>query len=89
VKGAVLETCGKARKVKADVVVTNPTHLAVAIRYFPERIVGVLDLTREILGAFGFYDYQIYLSTRPEKAIGEPARWVEAENSLRRALALR
>ena len=47
---------------------------------------GVLDLTFELLEAFGFADYDIYLSTRPEKAVGDPELWDHATQSLRRAL---
>ncbi len=53
------------------------------------EIIGVLNLTEEILGAFGFNDYHIYLSTRPEKAIGEPHQWEKAEDSLRKAMAVK
>jgi threonyl-tRNA synthetase len=50
---------------------------------------GVLDLTFEILQAFGFSDYQISLSTRPEKHVGDPAMWEHATESLRNALVQR
>ena len=50
------------------------------------EIGGVLDLTFELLEAFGFADYSISLSTRPEKAVGEQALWDHATQSLRRAL---
>jgi threonyl-tRNA synthetase len=35
-----------------------------------DEIVGVLELTETILGKFGFADYEIMLSTRPEKRYG-------------------
>ena len=47
---------------------------------------GVLELTFELLKDFGFADYSISLSTRPEKAVGEQALWDHATQSLRRAL---
>lgn len=50
---------------------------------------GVLDLTFEILSAFGFTDYQISLSTRPEKYVGELALWDHATSSLESALQSR
>jgi threonyl-tRNA synthetase len=39
-----------------------------------------------ILKSFGFSNFDVYLSTRPEKAIGDPADWVKAEHGLRLAL---
>ena len=51
-----------------------------------EEVVGVLDFTFDLLGAFGFTDFEIYLSTKPEKAVGDDASWDHATESLRRAL---
>ena len=51
-----------------------------------DEVLGVIDLTLEIMGAFGFSDYQVYLSTRPEKAMGDQVSWDRAEAALRRAL---
>ena len=50
---------------------------------------GVLDLTFELLDAFGFADYAISLSTRPEKYVGDPEMWEHATHSLRLALEQR
>ena len=50
---------------------------------------GVLDLTFDLLGAFGFADYGISLSNRPEKYVGDPEMWDHATNSLRSALEQR
>ena len=50
------------------------------------EIGGVLDLTFEILQAFGFSEYHISLSTRPEKFVGEPDAWEHATASLKNAL---
>ena len=49
----------------------------------------VLDLTFEIMAAFGFEDYDIMLSTRPEKYVGDPEMWDHATESLRQALVER
>ena len=51
-----------------------------------EEVIGVLDFTFDLLSAFGFTDYEIYLSTKPEKAVGADADWEHATESLRRAL---
>ena len=50
---------------------------------------GVLDLTFELLNSFGFADYSISLSTRPEKYVGDPEMWDHATHSLRLALEQR
>ena len=50
------------------------------------EIFGVLDLTLFILKAFGFEEYEIYLSTRPERYAGSLEGWERAEASLRQAL---
>ncbi|KAB2637090.1 threonine--tRNA ligase, partial [Pyrus ussuriensis x Pyrus communis] len=36
---------------------------------------GVLDLTEELLLQFGFIKYEVNLSTRPEKAVGDDDLW--------------
>jgi threonyl-tRNA synthetase len=51
-----------------------------------DEVVGVLDFTFDLLGAFGFTEFEIYLSTKPEKAVGDDASWEHATESLRRAL---
>ena len=54
-----------------------------------DEVGGVLDLTFELLDAFGFKDYSIFLSTRPESYAGELDMWDHATESLRRALESR
>jgi len=51
-----------------------------------DEIVGVLDLTEEILTRFGFNKYQVMLSTRPEKSVGGDDIWDAATAALRAAL---
>lgn len=51
------------------------------------EIIGVLDLTLELLSAFGFKDFDINLSTKPEDAVGSDAIWEHATAALRAALA--
>ncbi len=51
-----------------------------------DEILRVLRFSISILNAFGFEDIQAYLSTRPEKAVGEPERWEQAQASLQRAI---
>ncbi len=50
------------------------------------EVLRVLRFSLAMLRAFGFEDFQAYLSTRPEKAVGDPARWEQAQASLKRAI---
>ncbi|CAL2249214.1 unnamed protein product [Prunus armeniaca] len=51
-----------------------------------DEIRGVLDLTEELLLQFGFSKYEVNLSTRPEKSVGDDDIWVKATSALRDAL---
>lgn len=51
-----------------------------------DEIRGVLDLTEDILLQFGFRKYEVNLSTRPEKAVGDDNIWERATSALRDAL---
>jgi threonyl-tRNA synthetase len=50
------------------------------------EILKVLDFTTTVLGAFGFSQYEIYLSTRPEKYVGTLDKWEMATSALEGAL---
>ncbi len=54
-----------------------------------EEVLGVLDMTFELLDTFGFTDYAVSLSTRPEKFVGPPEMWEHASQSLAHALEAR
>lgn len=54
-----------------------------------EEILNVLDFTILILKTFGFENYDIYLSTRPEKYVGTSENWERATNALKRALDIK
>ena len=51
-----------------------------------EEISRVLDFTLYILRTFGFTEYEIYLSTLPEKFVGEIENWDKATEALKYAL---
>lgn len=51
-----------------------------------DEILGVLNLTITFLRTFGFDDYEIYLSTRPEKFVGEEDDWDMATEAIKDAL---
>ena len=47
-----------------------------------DEIRGVLDLVESILSKFGFSDYEVMLSTRPEKSVGTDEIWDAATEAL-------
>ena len=51
-----------------------------------EEIFNILNLNLHILQTFGFSDYDIYLSTRPEKYVGSDENWLRATEALKLAL---
>ncbi|MDD3366298.1 MAG: threonine--tRNA ligase, partial [Sphaerochaetaceae bacterium] len=51
-----------------------------------EEIREVLRFSLFMLRSFGFEEIGAYLSTRPEKSVGEPERWDAATESLRKAI---
>ncbi|MFH1282752.1 MAG: threonine--tRNA ligase [bacterium] len=50
------------------------------------EIVNVIKFTVKLLKRFGFNDYKIMVSTRPEKFVGSLDLWEKAESALKRAL---
>jgi threonyl-tRNA synthetase len=52
----------------------------------PAEIDFTLDFCLDMLRAFGFDDFKAYLSTQPEKAVGDPDHWREAEAALEASL---
>ena len=54
-----------------------------------DEILRVLDFVTNILRTFGFDRYDIYLSTKPEKASGSDEQWEVATEALRKALESR
>ncbi|MCF2136547.1 MAG: threonine--tRNA ligase [Candidatus Thorarchaeota archaeon] len=51
-----------------------------------EEIINILNLNLEILRTCGFSEYDIYLSTKPEKYVGTDENWERATEALRSAL---
>ncbi|MBI3626118.1 MAG: threonine--tRNA ligase [Candidatus Rokubacteria bacterium] len=52
------------------------------------EITGVLEIVQLLYGAFGF-EPRFFLSTKPDKGMGDPALWEQAETALREALVKR
>jgi len=66
----------------------DDAHIFCTPEQVDDEILRVLRFSINILRAFGFSEYEVMLSTRPEKFIGEPARWEQAQAALRRALEI-
>ena len=64
----------------------DDAHIFCRPEQIEEEVQGVLDLTTYFLGKFGFNDFQVYLSTRPEKYVGEKEIWDKATTALKNAL---
>ena len=65
----------------------DDAHLFCRPDQMPEEIDRVLEFSLNLLRAFGFQDFQAYLSTRnPDKAAGEPEQWEAPTQALQLAL---
>ena len=51
-----------------------------------EEIFNILNLNLLILKTFGFSEYDVYLSTRPDKSVGSDDNWEQATGALKQAL---
>lgn len=65
----------------------DDAHIFCRFDQLEEEIVGVLDLAFFMMDTFGFANYEVLLSTRPEKYAGTIQNWEEATQTLARALA--
>jgi len=64
----------------------DDAHIFCTPEQLEDEIVAVLELTEEILSKFGFDDYELMLSTRPDKAVGSDEIWTKATAALKGAL---
>ncbi len=64
----------------------DDAHLFCRPSQIEEEIVKVLDLILFILKSFGFNEYKVYLSTRPDKFVGSEEGWGKATSALKQAL---
>lgn len=51
-----------------------------------EEIEKVIELTLSVLKTYGFTEYDVMLSTRPEKFVGSVSGWEKAEQALKKSL---
>jgi len=64
----------------------DDAHIFCSPEQIESEIISVIELTFEIYQAFGFEDFHIELSTKPEKHIGSDQIWETATNALEEAL---
>ncbi|MBI2652351.1 threonine--tRNA ligase, partial [Candidatus Woesearchaeota archaeon] len=77
----VLVGLTRVRKMSQD-----DAHIFVAPEQIEEEIYRVLDFTNYIYKEIFDFEYEVELSTRPDKFIGELEDWNKAEESLKKAL---
>ncbi|XP_029573976.1 threonine--tRNA ligase 1, cytoplasmic [Salmo trutta] len=63
----------------------DDAHIFCTMDQIEEEIKGCLDFLRTVYDCFGF-SFKLNLSTRPEKFLGEPAVWDQAEKQLENSL---
>lgn len=64
----------------------DDAHLFVRPDQLNDEVKGVLDFIRYMIETFGFKKYNIYLSTKPEHAIGSDESWTAATAALKTSL---
>lgn len=64
----------------------DDAHIFCLPEQLSEELVKIVEFGVRMLKTFGFTDYDIYLSTRPEKYIGTPQIWEKATKALKYAL---
>jgi threonyl-tRNA synthetase len=66
----------------------DDSHIFCTREQVVDEVGGVIDLALHMANVFG-YGFEVYLGTRPEKAIGDEETWNEAIDKLKEALASR
>lgn len=64
----------------------DDAHLFVTPSQLSEEIAKVMNFVVGMFRVFGFHEYQIYLSTRPEKSVGSDENWKTATEALENTL---
>ncbi|MBU3964499.1 threonine--tRNA ligase [Patescibacteria group bacterium] len=80
-KSGVLHGLARVRGFTQD-----DAHIFCTPEQLSEELFKTIKLAMKMLGDFGFKDYQIYLSTQPEKYVGTNEIWNKATKSLKYAL---
>ncbi len=64
----------------------DDAHLFVTPEQMDDEIIEVLRFSLYMLHSFGFQDIHAYISTKPEKSVGEPEKWEAATAALKKAV---
>ncbi|MFN3870799.1 MAG: threonine--tRNA ligase [Aquificaceae bacterium] len=64
----------------------DDAHIICMPEQVEEAIEETLQLAIDMLRTFGFEDFKIYISTKPEDAIGSPEQWDLAQSALKKAV---
>lgn len=79
-KSGVLHGLLRVREFTQD-----DAHIFCSFEQIQSEVSAILDFTHKIMKAFGF-SYEMELSTRPTKSIGDDEVWEKATNALKEAL---
>lgn len=64
----------------------DDAHIFLKLDQVEDEVFSVIEIVKKFLSAFGFKDFSVFLSTRPERRAGTDEEWDFAENSLRKSL---
>jgi threonyl-tRNA synthetase len=64
----------------------DDAHIICTPEQVNSEILKVLKICFKVLKTFGFEKFKVFLSTKPEKCVGETDRWHAAENALRQSI---
>ncbi len=64
-------------------------HIFCLLDQLQNEIIVVLDMVEEVLTRFGFSEYKVSLSTRPEKSVGDNEIWSVATGALQGGLQIK
>lgn len=80
-KSGVLHGLLRVRSFTVD-----DAHIICTPEQIETEISNVLKFCLSIWKVFGFSEIKAYLATKPQKSVGDPARWKKALDSLRKAI---
>jgi len=72
--------------VRVRQITQDDAHIFCTPEQLSQELFSTLKLTYKILKDFGFKEFDVYLSTQPEKYVGSPEIWKKAENSIKYSL---
>ena len=64
----------------------DDAHIFCTPEQLTSELIGVLNFARDMLRTFGFSEFEVDLSTRPEKSMGSDENWEHATEALAAAL---